>query len=156
MEPPRAEPAPHPASPFNPQARPARGGCPKPLIFGCFGLLLLVGLGLFGFFFYISTHIGKFLQLSMRETETAVFVQLPKDVTPEEQQRLRQAFAAAEARAGRIAKIQDIAESSQQLQFTMLHVLNKAQNHQLTRADVQSFTTTLEEFARTGTAPEAK
>ncbi len=154
MEPPYA--APPPASPFNPQPRPAPGGCPKPLIFGCLGLLLLVGLGLFGFFFYVGTHIGQFLQLSLRQTETAVFAQLPKDVTPEEQQRLRHAFAVAQERAGHNGKAQDIAESSQQLQFTMLHVIRKAQDHQLTRADVQSFTTTLEEFARTGTAPEAR
>ena len=156
MEPPRVEPAPPPASPFNPQAHPKAGGCPKPLIFGCLGLLVLVGLGVVGFFFYVSTHIGQLLQLSMRQTETAVFAQLPKDVTPEEQQRLRQAFAAAHERAGRASKAQDIAEASQQLQFTMLHILRKAQDHQLTRADVQSFTATLEEFARTGTAPDAR
>jgi hypothetical protein len=156
MEPPRVEPAPPPASPFNPQARPAAGGCPKPLIFGCLGLLLLVGLGLFGFFFYVSTHIGQFLQFSLRQTEAAVFAELPKDATPEEQQRLRHAFAAANERAGRVEKAQDIAESSQQLQFTLLHVIRKAQNHQFTRADIPSLANTLEEFARTGTAPDAR
>lgn len=156
MEPPRVEPAPTPASPFNPQPRPAPGGCPKPLIFGCLGLLVVLGLGIVGFFFYVSAHIGQVLQLSLRQTETAVFAQLPKDVTPEEQQRLRQAFTAAKERAGRIGKAQDVAESGQQLQFTMLHVINKAQDHQLTRADIQSLTTTLEEFARTGTAPDAR
>jgi hypothetical protein len=153
MEPPRVEPAPPPASPFNPQPRPARGGCPKPLIFGCLGLLLLVGLGLFGFFFYVSTHFGKLLQFSLRQTETAVFAALPKDATPEEQQQLRQAFAAADQRAGRVQGAQEMAESGQELQFTLLHNLRKAQDHTLTRADLPPLTSALEQFARTGTAP---
>jgi hypothetical protein len=156
MEPPRVEPAPPPASPFNPQARPKAGGCPKPLIFGCLGLLVLVGLGFLGFFFYVSTHVGQLLQFSLRQSETAVTQQLPPEVTQEDRQHLHQAFEAARARAGHAGRAQDIAESSQQLQLKMFHVIHKGQDHQLTRADVQDLTTSLEEFARTGTAPEAR
>jgi hypothetical protein len=156
MEPPRVEPAPPPASPFNPQARPKAGGCPKPLLFGCLGLLVLVGLGFVGFFFYVGTHVGPILQLSLRQSETAISQELPPDVTQEERQRLHQAFTAAYQRAGRATRAQDIAESTQQLNFKMLHVMSKGQDHKLTRADVLDLTTTLEEFARTGTAPEAR
>ncbi|HEY4564210.1 MAG TPA: hypothetical protein VIJ36_14595 [Thermoanaerobaculia bacterium] len=156
MEPPRVEPAPPPASPFNPQARPKAGGCPKPLIFGCLGLLVLVGLGFLGFFFYVGTHVGQLLQFSLRQSETAITQQLPPQVTPADRQRLHQAFEAAQQRAGHAARAQDIAESSQQLQLEMLHVIRKGQDHKLTRADVQALSQTLEEFARTGTAPDAR
>jgi hypothetical protein len=156
MEPPRVEPAPPPASPFSPQARPAAGGCPRPLIFGCLGLLVLVGLGFIGFFFYVYTHGGQLLQFSLRQSEAAITQQLPPEVTQEERQRLHQAFEGARDRAGHAARVQDIAESSQQLQLKMLHVIRKGQDHKLTRADVQDLTNTLEEFARTGTAPDAR
>ena len=83
MEPPYVEPAPPPASPFNPAARPAGpGGCPKPLILGCLGLLVLAGLGLVGFFLYAGTHVGKLLQFSLNQSETTISAQMPKDVTP--------------------------------------------------------------------------
>lgn len=156
MEPPRVEPAPPPASPFNPQPRPAAGGCPRPLLFGCLGLLVLVGLGFLGFFFYVWTHVGQLLQFSLRQSETEIVRQLPPEVTQEDRQRLHQAFEAARNRAGQSVRTRDIAESSQQLQFEMLHAVNKAQSHQLTRADVQTLTQNLEEFARTGTAPDAR
>ncbi|HEY3571463.1 MAG TPA: hypothetical protein VGP73_26295 [Thermoanaerobaculia bacterium] len=156
MEPPRVEPAPPPTSPFNPQPRPAAGGCPKPLIFGCLGLLVLVGIGFLGFFFYVGTHVGQLLQFSLRQSETAVTQQLPPDVTQEDRQRLHQAFEAARDRASHSARAQDIAESSQQLQFKMLHVVRRGQEGKLTRADVQDLTQTLEEFARTGRAPDAR
>jgi hypothetical protein len=154
MEPPRLEPAPPPASPFNPSARPApRGGCPKPLIFGCLGLLVFAGLGLVGFFLYAGTHIGKVLQFSLRESETSISTQLPKDVTPEERQRFHNAFQAARARAVKSGP-QEIAESSQQLQLKMFATIRKGPD--LTRKDVQELTHILEEFGKTGQAPEAR
>lgn len=156
MEPPRVEPPP-PPSPFNPGAPPPKaGGCPKPLIFGCLGALVLVGLGLVGFFFYVGTHVHQLLQFSLKQSETAILSDLPKDATPEERQRLQQAFEAARQRAGRPSSTQDIAEASQQLQLKMLQAVRKGQEHALTRADVQDLTAALEEFARTGTAPDAR
>lgn len=156
MEPPRVEPAPPPASPFNPSAppRPAGGGCPKPLILGCLGLMVLAGLGIVGFFFYAGTHVGQLLQLSLRQSETAVFSQLPKDVPPEEQQRLRHAFEAARQRAGHPGNPQEVAEASQQLQLKTLGIIRKGQG--ITRKDIQDLTQVLEEFARTGAPPEGK
>ena len=153
MEPPYVEPAPPPASPFNPAARPAGpGGCPKPLILGCLGLLVLAGLGLVGFFLYAGTHIGKLLQFSLNQSETTISAQMPKDVTPAEQQRLHDAFQAARRRALKPGNLQEIAESSQQLQFKMLAVMRKEPN--LTRQDILELTRVLEEFAKSGqTAP---
>ena len=155
MEPPMAEPPAPTASPFNPTAPPpAKGGCPKPLILGCLGLLVLTGLGLVGFFFYAGTHVGQLLQLSMRQSETAIFAQMPKDVPADEQQRLRAAFAAARQRAGRPGHIQEIAEASQQLQLKMMKAFRKGSA--MTRKDVEDLTAVLEEFARAGSASGAR
>jgi hypothetical protein len=152
MEPSHIEPAPPPASPFHPTARPSGpGGCPKPLIFGCLGLLVFAGLCLVGFFLYAGTHIGKLLQFSLTQAETSVFAQMPKDVPPAEQQRLHDAFKAARARALKPGSLQENAESSQQLQFKMLAAIRKGPD--LTRQDVEELTRVLEEFAKTGQAP---
>jgi hypothetical protein len=149
---PYVTPAPPPSSPFNPAARPSGpGGCPKPLIFGCLGVLVLAGLALLGFFFFAGTHVGQLLQFSLRQSETSVFAQMPKDVTPAEQQRLHDAFKAARARALRPGNLQEIAEASQQLQFKLLATIRKGPD--LKREDVLELTRTLEDFARTGASP---
>jgi hypothetical protein len=154
MEPPRLEPAPPPASPFNPAARPKPRGCPPQLIFGCLGLLVLAGLGLVGFFLYAGTHVGKLLGFSLRESETTISAQLPKDVTPDERQRLHNAFTAARERALKTTNPREIAESSQQLQLKMWATIRKGPD--LTRQDVQELTRVLEGFGRTGEAPDAR
>lgn len=150
--------APPPASPFNPAPapaqRPAGGGCPKPLILGCLGLLVLAGLGLVGAIFYVGTHVGQLLQFSLRQTETTVFAQMPRDVTPQEQQRLRQAFEAARQRAGQPTNSQEMAEASQQLQLKTLGIVRKGQA--TTRQDIQDLTVALEEFAKTGQGPDGR
>ncbi len=143
------------ASPFNPAApAPVKSGCPKPLILGCFGLLVLAGVALLGVFFYAETHIGQLLQLSLRQSESEVFSRMPKDVPPEEVQRLRQAFAAARQRADHPSNPRDVAEASQQLQIKNLQIIRKGQG--ITRKDVQELTQVLEGFARTGNTSEAR
>ena len=149
MEPPMSEPPAPMASPFNPAAKPpSKGGCPKPVILGCLGALVLAGLCLVGFFVYAATHIGPLLQFQLRQSETAVFAQMPKDVPPPEQQRLRAAFEAARQRAGQTGHIQEIAEGSQQLQFKLLEAIRKGPA--MTRKDIGDLTAMLEEFAKTG------
>lgn len=143
MEPNQPPPAP-PASPFNPTPRPARSGCPKPMVIGCLGLLVLVGLGLVGLLFYAGSHVGQLLQLSLRQSESAVFSQMPRDVPQEDQQRLRAAFEKARQRAG-TASTQEIAEASQQLQLKTLEVVRKG--NAMTRQDIEALTKSLEEFA---------
>ncbi len=149
MEPPISEPPAPAASPFNPAAKPpSKGGCPKPVILGCLGLLVLAGLCLVGFFFYAGTHIGPLLQFQLRQSETAIFAQMPKDVPPAEQQRLRAAFEAARQRAGRPGHVQETAEASQQIQIKLLQAIRKGPA--MTRKDVEDLTAVLEEFAKTG------
>jgi hypothetical protein len=124
------------------------------LIFGCLGLLVLAGLGLVGFFLYAGTHVGKLLGFSLRESETTISAQLPKDVTPDERQRLHNAFTAARERALKTTNPREIAESSQQLQLKMWATIRKGQD--LTRQDVLELTRVLEDFGKTGEAPEAR
>ncbi|MEO6191780.1 MAG: hypothetical protein ABIS20_02130, partial [Thermoanaerobaculia bacterium] len=59
----------------------------------------------------------------------------------------------ARERALKPGNMQEIAESSQQLQLKMLATIRKGQN--LTRKDVQELTLALEQFAKTGRAPDA-
>ena len=112
---------------------------------------MLAGLVLVGFFLYIGTHVGQVLQFSLRQSETTISAQMPKDVTPEELQRLHGAFEAARERALKPGSLQEIAESSQQLQFKLLAVLQKEPN--VTRQDILELTRVLEEFAKTGETP---
>jgi hypothetical protein len=155
MEPPRAEPPlPPPVSPFNPAApAPAKSGCSKPLILGCGGLFVLVGIVVVGLFIYAGTHVGQILQLSLRQSETAIFAQMPKDVSADEQQRLRSAFAAARLRTSHPMNPTEVAEASQQLQVKMLQVIRKGPG--ITRKDVEDLTDVLNEFAKTGDTPAA-
>jgi uncharacterized protein HemX len=159
MEPPRVEPPPppppSPAAPFDPTARPKAGGCPKPLIIGCLALLVLVGVGVVLFFYFAVKNIGKMMQVSLRQSETAIVSNLPPDVTPEERQRLQRAFEAARQRAAAAKGPQEIAQSAQTINFKLLELNRKGKA--ITRQDVQELTRILEEFAghRSGTAPPA-
>jgi hypothetical protein len=144
MEPTQPTPPPPAALPFDPTPRPARSGCPKPVVIGCLGLLVLAGLGLVALLFYASSHIGQLLQLSLNQSEAAVFSQMPRDVPQEDQQRLRDAFEKARQRATN-ASTQELAEASQQLQLKTLEIVRKGKS--MSRQDVQELTKALEEFA---------
>ncbi|HEV8577879.1 MAG TPA: hypothetical protein VGX68_02255 [Thermoanaerobaculia bacterium] len=145
MEPPRVEPPPPPAAPFDPSARPKSSGCPKPLIIGCLIIFLLGGVALLGAFYYMTKNASRVLQWSMQQMETGVMAQLPKDVTPEEKERLRQAFADVRQglQDGRIPP-----EKLQPAQFKMMEIARKGSS--LTRQDVLELTRALEEVAGTG------
>ncbi|HKI04575.1 MAG TPA: hypothetical protein VKK31_21525 [Thermoanaerobaculia bacterium] len=154
MEPPQPPPPP-PASPFDPAPRPKTSGCPKPLIIGCLAILLIGGLALLGGFFYMAKNASRVLQWSLTQMENGVMAQLPKDVTPEEKDRLRQAFADVTAglKAGRITP-----EQFQPVQFKVMEIARKGSN--VTRQDVVELTAALEEVAGkrqgpagSGTAP---
>lgn len=144
MEPPQPPPPPQPASPFDPNARPKTGGCPKPLIIGCLVVLILGGLALVGGIYYASKNIGKIMNASLQQAENAVLGNLPDDVTPEERQRLREAFHAARERIA-TAKTEEIARDGQALNFKILDIVKKEKG--ITRQDVQDLTKTLEQFA---------
>jgi uncharacterized membrane protein len=150
MEPPQSPPPP-PASPFDPNARPKTGGCPKPLLIGCLIVFILGGLGLAGAIYYASKNIGKIMTLSLNQAEAAVLNNLADDVTPEERQRLREAFYAARQRAA-TATSEEIARDGQALNFKILDIANKKKG-KLNRRDVQDLTETLERFAGGGSSP---
>lgn len=152
---PQQPPPPPPASPFDPAARPKTGGCPKPLIIGCLAVLLIGGLALLGGFFYIAKNASRVLQWSLTTMEKGVMAQLPRDVTPEEKDRLKQAFADVTAglKAGRITP-----EQFQPVQSNIMEIARKGSN--VTRQDVLELTEALEKVAgkaggppQSGTAP---
>ena len=145
MEPPRVEPPPPPAAPFDPSARPKSSGCPKPLVIGCLVAILVGGLAVLGAFLFVAKNASSVLQWSMRKMEEGVMTQLPADVTPEEKERLRQAFAdvSQELRDGRIKP-----EQLQPAQFKMMEIARKGSN--MTRQDVLELTRTLQEVAGKG------
>jgi hypothetical protein len=143
MEPPRVEPPPPPASPFNPTPQPTapRGGsgCPKPLIIGCLAVIVLGGIALLAGFFYVGKNASSILQWSLSTTEKGILQQLPQDTTAEEKERLQRAFA--DVRKG----VQDgsvTPERLQPLQFKMLEISRKGKA--MTREDVRSLTEMLE------------
>jgi|SRR6185295_5713236 len=148
MEPPRTEPPPTPAAPFDPSARPKSSGCPKPLVIGCIVVILVGGLAVLGGFYYVAKNASAVLQWSMQQMANGVMTQLPKDVTPEERERLRQAFADVSQglKDGRIKP-----EEFQPMQFKMMEIARKGNN--LTRQDIQELTRALEEVAGKGKTP---
>jgi uncharacterized membrane protein len=143
MEPPQPPP---PPSPFDPTARPKTGGCPRPLLIGCLVVLVLGGLALAGGIYYASKNFGKLMNIALNQAESPILNNLPDDVTPEERQRLREAFHAARQRAA-TAKPQEVAQDGQALNYKLLDINKKVREKRLTRQDVQDLTQTLERFA---------
>ncbi|HEY9421233.1 MAG TPA: hypothetical protein VIW92_07450 [Thermoanaerobaculia bacterium] len=156
MEPPRVEPPPPPASPFNPTPQPAipragGSGCPKPLIIGCLAVLVVGGLALIGGFWWIGSNLDRFMAFALQQTENAVFAQLPQDVTSEERDRLRSAFQAARQRMAS-AGSKEVAQDAQQLMMELQTITRS----DMTRKDIQRLTETLEKFASGGGGPPAQ
>jgi hypothetical protein len=89
-----ANPSTTPVSPFNPAVAqvPRDGpGCSKPLLIGCGFLLLLLVVGVV----VIRIEAPAIFRWTFRVAETSLTPRLPADTTPEERQRLHQAFEAA-------------------------------------------------------------
>ena len=145
MEPPQPPPpSPPPAAPFDPNARPKTGGCPKPLIIGCLAILVIGGLVLLGAFAYMAKNAGKVLQWSVTQMENGVMAKLPADVTQEERDRLRMAFA--DVTAG----LSSGAITPDKFQPVQIKILEIARKDQVTRQDVLDLTRLLEETAAQG------
>ncbi|HEV2854853.1 MAG TPA: hypothetical protein VHC97_18820 [Thermoanaerobaculia bacterium] len=144
MEPPQPPPPP-PASPFDPAARPRPGGCPKPLIIGCVAVLLIGGLALLAGIFFVAKNASTVLQWSVNKMEEGVLKELPSDVTQDERDRLRQAFADVSEglKSGRIPP-----DKFQPVQFKILEIVQK--KNKVTRQDVQELTELLERTAGKG------
>jgi len=143
MEPPQPPPPP-PASPFDPAApsRPKTGGCPKPLFVGCVAVLLVGGLALLIGILFVARNASTVLQWSMNKLEEGVLKQLPTDVTQDERDRLRQAFADVSEglKTGKIPP-----DKFQPVQFKIMEFAQKG--NKVTRQDVLDLTELLERTA---------
>lgn len=151
MEPPHTPPPPPPSpfQPITPGPAPApgkTGGCGKPMVIGCLVLLVLVGIALVGTFVYVSRNYDQIMNMSLTQTEAQIFAQMPEDVTPAEQERLRAAFDGAR-KAYSERELQEVAQEGQKIQFKLLEVVRKGNT--MTRQDVLELTEMLERLAGT-------
>lgn len=145
-EPPQQPPYNPPPSPFNPSgvgpgvpARPpGRSGCSKPLLIGCGGLLLLLGIGLVLMIF----NAPKIVQWSFRAMEQDIMSRLGPDVTPEDRAHLAAAFE--DARQSMEKNQIDISKV-QSFQSKIMEVAPAGRK--LTRKDVLELTQSLEDLA---------
>ena len=130
-----------PVSPFNPgKPIPPGGGASgkRPLLIGCGALLLLLGIAAV----VLVAKRGELVGWMFQKLEAQILAKLPEDVTPEERQRLDQAFdSAAEAIGSGVTD----PSKAEQLNAALLDLAQGGR--QITREDVLKLTTALEEVA---------
>jgi len=138
MEPPIPPSA--PPAPFHPGRPPSAGGASgkRPLLIGCGALLVLLGIAAVILVAKRAEVVGWMFQ----KLEAQILAKLPEDVTPEERQRLDQAFDDAAQAIGSGAA--DEAEADQ-LNSVLLETAQGGR--QITREDVLKLTAALEEVA---------
>jgi|CXWL01.1.fsa_nt_gi hypothetical protein len=138
------------ATPFDPQPAPAaRGGCGRIALLGCGGLLLLTGVAAVIFVLKAKDFVRWGFEKMQAEVQAKIEAKMPPDLTAEDRERLRQAFAAATAKASSGEADQ---AAMQRLQGELVAVVRKAETG-LTRDDVVALTVSLEALG--GTAPNA-
>lgn len=141
-------PPPPPPSPFHPEPiRPARGGCPKPLLVGCLVAVVLGGIVLLGGFYYLAKNYDKLMLWSFDRVEEGVRAGLPSDLPAAERQRLDAAFVAARREVEASVKMP---EKAQQIQLQMMDITRTTQDGRITREEVRQITEILERIAGTG------
>jgi hypothetical protein len=138
MEPPI--PSSTPPAPFHPGRPRSAGGASarRPLLIGCGALLLLLGIAAVVLVAKRAQVVGWMFQ----KLEAQILAKLPEDVTPEERQRLDQAFDDAAQAIGSGAADQTEAD---QLNSVLLETAQGGR--QITREDVLKLTVALEEVA---------
>ena len=138
MEPPTSPST--PPAPFHPgPPRSASGASGKrPLLIGCGALLVLLGIAAVVLVAKRAEVVGWMFE----KLEAQILAKLPEDVTPEERQRLDQAFDDAAQAIGSGAA--DQAEADQ-LNSVLLELAQGGR--QITREDVLELTRALEEVA---------
>lgn len=141
---PPVPPAPPGGAPFNPNTPAARSGpgCSKPLLIGCGVFGLLIGIAVVFFFYSVGKNPGRFLSWSVNQMENAVTAQIPQDVTPEEREQLKAAFASLRRKveAGEISP-----ERLQSLNYKVLELARKEGG--VKRQDILELTALLEGLA---------
>lgn len=148
-------PAPPPLinAPFEP--RPANGGgagCGRMALIGCGGALLLLGVAAVVFVLNARSVLRWGLEWSQRQIQTQIERTMPAEVTAEDRERLRAAFAAATARVtSEQADPADLARMQEELQRIMPKL-----EAGLGREEVARLTAALEDIAAPDPAePEA-
>lgn len=146
-----------PRSPFNPPQAPSAprtGGPGKPLVLGCLVVLVLAGVGLIASLYYAGQNYDRIFSWSLSRIRDGIQSRLPKDLSPEERQRLDAAFTAAQSGAG-ASRANPAA--AQQLQKLMIDLAQESNGSGLlSRKQVEEITGTLEkigELGRTGKPP---
>ena len=130
-----------PVSPFNPGKPISPGGGSsgkRPLLIGCGALLVLLGIAAVVLVAKRAELVGWMFQ----KLEAQILAKLPEDVTPDERQRLDQAFDSAATAIGSGAADQSKAD---QLNSVLLDLAQGGR--QITREDVLKLTRALEEVA---------
>ena len=138
MEPPT--PPSTPASPFHPGRPSSAGGASRarPLLIGCGALLVLLGIAAVILMAKRAELVGWMFQ----KLEAQILAKLPEDVTPDERQRLDQAFDAAAEAIGSGTADQAKAE---QLNAVLMDLAQGSR--QITREDALKLTRAMEEVA---------
>ncbi len=142
---PPVPPVPPGGSPFNPNVPAATRpgpGCSKPLLIGCGALVLVVGICFLIIVWQIGKDPGRALSWTVSQMENAITTALPQDVTAEEREQLKAAFAGVRQKtaAGQLS-----AEQLQTINFKFLEISRKEGG--MTRQDVLELTAMLEGLA---------
>ncbi len=130
-----------PVSPFNPGKPISPGGGSsgkRPLLIGCGALLVLLGIAAV----VLVAKRGELVGWMFEKLEAQILAKLPEDVTPEERQRLDQAFDSAAQAIGSGAADPAKAE---QLNSELLELAQGGR--QITRKDILELTQALEGVA---------
>jgi len=126
-----------PGRPFTGEPRKMPGGCSRPLLLGCGGVVILLGIAAIVF----VVKAKDLLAWTMRELEQQVVAAWPADATAEERIRLDRGFAAAldKIKQGEVEPPALFA-----LQRQLAKAADKSQKKQLTRDDVLDLLSALE------------
>ena len=135
--PPSAPPPIVPGRPFTGEPRRAPSGCSRPLLFGCGGIVVLLGIA--AIVFVIKAK--DLLAWTMRELEQQVVAAWPADASADERARLDRGFAAAldKIKQGDVEPPALFA-----LQRQLSKAAEKSQQRKLTRDDVLDLLSALE------------
>jgi hypothetical protein len=134
-------------SPWNPAPARSGPGCSKPLLLGCGGLLVLLGIG--AVIFIVKAQ--SLVQWYFEKLEDTMASRLPDDATPAERQHLHAAFAAA-----RGALANGTADPSRMQPFQRKLMEVGAAEKKMTHQQLQDLTRSLEDFAHKPPPPAAK
>jgi hypothetical protein len=136
-------PGPQPAapapSPWNPAPARSGPGCSKPVLIGCGGLLVILGIGAILFILKAQSLVQWYFE----KLEDSMASRLPDDATPAERQRLHAAFAGARA-----AFANGTADPTRMQLFQRKLLEAAGPDKKMTRQQLRDLAAALEDIAR--------